>query len=155
MDTSLEGKKITWKYIIPYGIVTELVPISLLLIHVYVWGNLLNPDLALSLTHEYMIDYGMFFLLAGGFIAFSGTTLWIAKRSISRTFYNGVRLVIVGSIVEILFFFIVGLEFRMIYVFSILVKFVASILGGVTPRLLKGKQTHKKTIPKQEPLTKE
>ncbi len=155
MDTSLEGKKITWKYIIPYGIVTELLPISFLLIHVYVYGRILNPESGLVFNDKYMIDYGMFFILAAGFIAFAGTSLWIAKRSISRTFYNGFRIVLVGSIVEIIFFLLVGLQIRWIYVFSFLVKLVASVLGSVTPPLLKGKRTHKKVIPPQEPLKEE
>lgn len=144
MDTTLEGRKVTWLYAILYGLSAELVPIIANLLYVFVWGNLINPELNLSFTHEYMTNTGVLIFQTIGFLSYFGTAFWIAKRSRVRTLYNGFRLVLAGIVAELLFYWIVGVEFLPRYAFSFLTYFVAIALAAITPPILKGRKTHRK-----------
>ena len=144
MDTTLSGRKINWGLIALYGLVSELAPITALLIYVFVWGNLINPEMNLSFTHEMMSEIGVFILMTVGFLSHSGTSFWIAKRSRVRTLFNGFRLLLVVIVVEIAFYYIVGLNFQMRYFFTFLVYAVGIVLAALTPPVLKGKKTHRK-----------
>ena len=144
MDTTLSDRKITWGLIALYGFVSELVPITALLIYVYVWGNLINPEMNISFTHEMMSEIGVFILMCVGFLSHSGTSFWIAKRSRVRTLFNGFRLLLAVIVVEIAFYYIVGLSFEMRYFFTFLVYAVGIVLAAITPPVLKGKKTHRK-----------
>lgn len=144
MDTSLEGKKINWIYIISYGFVAELIPILAVVLHVYVWGNLIHPEYNLSFTQEYMTRVGVPILQSVGFLSYAAIAFWIAKRSRVRTLYNGFRLLLVGIIVELIFYWIIGVGFEFRYAFSLITYPIAIILATLTPPILKGKQTHLK-----------
>lgn len=144
MDTTLEGRKVTWLYAILYGLCAELVPIIANLLYVYVWGNLINPELNLSFTQEYMTDIGALIFQTIGFLTYFGTAFWIAKRSRVRTLYNGFRMVLAGIVLEFVFYWIVGVEFLPRYAFSFLTYFVAIALAAITPPVLKGRKTHRK-----------
>ena len=144
MDTTLSDRKITWGLIALYGLVSELVPITALLIYVYVWGNLINPEMNISFTHEMMSEIGVFIFMVVGFLSHSGTSFWIAKRSRVRTLFNGFRLLLAVIVVEIAFYYIVGLNFQMRYFFTFLVYAVGIVLAAITPPVLKGKKTHRK-----------
>ncbi len=143
MDTTLEDRKITWGLTAIYGLVSELVPIIALLLYVFVWGNLIN-DYNLSFTHEFMSEIGVFILMCIGFLSHAGTSFWIAKRSRTRTLFNGFRLLLTVIVVEIAFYYIVGLDFRLRYSFTFLTYAVGIVLAAITPPVLKGKKTHRK-----------
>lgn len=143
MDTTLEDRRIGWGLIALYALVTELVPIIANLLYVYVWGNLIN-DYNLRFTEQYMTDLGAFIFMTLGFLSYAGTAIWIAKRSRTRTMYNGLRLVLIGAIIEIIFYWIIGVGFEFRYAFSFLSYLVAVILATLTPPILKGRQTHLK-----------
>lgn len=144
MDTTLEGRKITWLHIFLYALVSELAPIVANLLYVYVWGNLINPDLNLSFTHGYMTEIGVFIFMCVGFLSHTGTSFWIAKASRVRTLFNGARLLLVVIVLEVIFYYIVGLEYRIHYAFTFLVYAIGIILAAVTPPILKGRKTHLK-----------
>ena len=144
MDTTLENRKINWGLIAIYGLVSELVPITALLLYVFVWGNLINPDYNLSFTHEMMTEIGVFILMCIGFLSHAGTSFWIAKRSRVRTLFNGFRLLLVVIVVEIAFYYIVGLNFQLRYAFTFLTYAIGIVLAAITPPVLKGRKTHRK-----------
>ena len=144
MDTSLENRKITPTIIALYGLCAELVPITANLLYVYVWGNLIHPELNLSFTESYMEDTGVMIFLSIGFLSYLGTAFWIAKRSLTRTFFNSARLVLAGAIVELIFYWIIGVSFEFRYAFSFITYLVAVLIATLTPTLMKGKKTHRK-----------
>lgn len=143
MDTTLEDRKITWPYIIMYGVASELVPIIANLLYVFVWGNLISGN-DLRFTHEYMSEIGVFIFMCIGFLTHAGTSFWIAKASRTRTLYNGFRLLLVIIAVEIAFYYIVGIGFQFRYSFSFLTYAIGIVLAAVTPPILKGRRTHLK-----------
>ena len=149
MDTTLEDRKIKWPHIIMYGVVSEMVPIIANLLYVFVWGNLIS-DANLRFTHDYMSEIGVFIFMVVGFLTHAGTSFWIAKASRTRTLFNGFRLLLVIIVVEIAFYYIVGLEFRIHYAFSFLTYAIGIILAALTPPILKGRRTHLKDWDKRK-----
>ncbi len=143
MDTSLEDRRISWGLIALYALCAEIVPIIANLLYVYVWGNLIN-DYNLEFNDPYMTDLGAMIFLSVGFLSYAGITVWIAKRRRTRTLYNGLRMVLIGIVYELLFYWLVGVSFEFRYAFSFLTYLIAVILATLTPPILKGKQTHLK-----------
>lgn len=143
MDTTLEDRRIGWGLIALYALCVELVPITVNLLYVYVWGNLIN-DYNLRFTDQYMTDLGSLIFMTIGFLSYAGTAFWIAKRSRTRTLYNGLRLVLFGIIYEVLFYWIIGVGFEFRYAFSFLFYLIAVLIATIIPPILKGRQTHLK-----------
>lgn len=144
MDTTLEDRRVNWLYIIIYGIIAALPGILGNLIYVYMIGEPMSDTYPLAFTQQYMTRIGIFIFMTLGFLSYSGIAFWIAKPNRTRTLYNSARLVLVGFLTELLFLWIVGVEYRIGYVFTLAVYFVAAIIASFTPLLLKGKQTHAK-----------
>lgn len=144
MDTTLEDRRINWFLIILYGIIAELPGILGNLIYVYLIGESMSDAYPLAFTQEYMSRIGIFIFMTLGFLSYSGISFWIAKPNRSRTLFNSFRLVLVGFVVELLFLWIVGIEYRIGYAFTPAVYLVAVVIGSFTPMLLKGRQKHAK-----------
>lgn len=144
MDTTLEDRKINWFLITLYGIIAALPGIIGNLVYVYLIGERMSDTYVLGFNHEYMSHIGIHMLYVLNWLSVFGITFWIAKRNRTRTLYNGMRLLLVVIVVELLFFWIIGLEFRLRYAFSWLFYLVAIALAGVTPFILKGKRKHLK-----------
>lgn len=144
MDTTLEGRRINWFYIILYGIIAALPGILGNLIYVYLIDEPMSDAYQTAFTQEYMTRIGIFIFMTLGFLSYSGIAFWIAKPNRTRTLYNSVRLVMVGFLVEMLFLWIVGVEYRIGYFFTLAVYLIAAVIASFTPVLLKGRQTHAK-----------
>lgn len=138
MDTTLENQKVKPIHIISYGFVAEIIPIAALLLYV-----LFSKDGVLS--PAFMQETGFIILLTIGFFSFLAISFWIAKRNKHKTFLNGVLLALTGIIFELLFYWIIQVDFQVIFIFSFLGKFVAVIIAGVTPITLKGTKERRPT----------
>lgn len=138
MDTTLENQKVKPIHILSYGFVAEAIPIIALLLYV-----LFSSEGELS--QGFMEETGFFILLTVSFFSFLAISFWIAKRSKHKTFLNGIYLVIVGVVLELIFYWIIQIDFRIIFIFSFLGKFVAIIIAGVTPITLKGTKERRPT----------
>lgn len=149
MDTTLEDRKVTLIHIISYGVVTALIPIIANLLYVY-GGNLFDSERNMRFDDEYMQDMGFVIYQGVGFLAFWGTSLWIARKSTVRTLQVNFGMLLAGFVTVLLFNWIMGisiLNLRMFgfHIFYILLTWaVGVVFGSVTPRILKGKQTHHK-----------
>lgn len=132
MDTTLENQRVKPIHILSYGFVAEIIPIALLVIwHLVSVGSL-------SVSQGFMEDTGFLLLLTTSFFSFMAIAFWIARNDRHKTFLNGVFLVIVGIVLELFFYWIINVEFRVMFIFSFLGKFLGVILAGVTPVSLKG-----------------
>ena len=144
MDTTLEDRKINWFLIFLYGAIAELPGIIGNLVYVYLIGTPMSETYRMGFNAEYMDHIGMFIFMCLNFLSFFGIAFWIAKRNRTRTLYNGMRLVIVGIIIELLFYWIVGVDFKLRYAFTFATYLVAIALAGLNPFILKGKRKHLK-----------
>lgn len=144
MDTTLENRRVTWPIIIAYGIAAALPGIIANLIYVYLIAEPMSDAYTLRFNEEYMTRIGIFIFMSIGFISYLSTAFWIAKRNRTRTLYNSFRLVLVGYITELIFLWIVGVEYRIFYAFNIGVYLVAVVIASFNPLSLKGKKTHQK-----------
>lgn len=138
MDTTLENQKVKPIHIISYGFVAEIIPIAALLLYVlFSKGGELSPS--------FMHETGFLILLTFGFFSFLAISFWIAKKSKHKTFLNGILLAVTGIIFELLFYWIIQVDFQVIYVFSFLGKLVGVMIAGVTPITLKGTKDRRPT----------
>ena len=144
MDTTLEDRRINWFLIALYGIIAALPGIIANLIYVYLIGEPMSDTYELGFNQEYMTRIGVFIFMVMGFLSYAGISFWISKRNRTRTLYNSVRLVFVGFLVELLFYWIIGVEYRIGYAFTLAVYLVAVLLAAFTPLMLKGKRKHLK-----------
>lgn len=144
MDTTLQDRRINWPLIIIYGIIAALPGIIGNLIYVYLIGQPMSDSYPLSFNQEYMSRIGVFIFMAVGFLSYAAIAFWIAKRNRVRTLYNSFRLVLVGFLVELLFLWIVGIQYTFAYAFTLAVYLVAAVIASFTPVLLKGKKKHAK-----------
>ena len=131
MDTTLENQKVKPIHILSYGFVAEIIPIVALLLYV-----LFSRDGELS--NSFMQETGFIILLTVSFFSFLAISFWIAKRNKHKTFLNGVLLVITGIVFELIFYWIIQVDFQVLFIFSFLGKFVGVMIAGVTPITLKG-----------------
>lgn len=131
MDTTLENQKVKPIHILSYGFVAEMIPIIGVILYV-----LLSKEETFS--QSFMEDTGFLVLLTLGFFSFLAISFWIAKKNKHKTFLNGIYLVIVGIVLELLFYWIIQVEFRPVFVYSFLGKIVGVMIAGVTPITLKG-----------------
>ncbi len=138
MDTTLENQRVKPIHIISYGFVAEIIPIAALLLYI-----LFSRDGELSAS--FMQETGFMILLSVGFFSFLGISFWIAKRNKHKTFLNGVLLAVTGIVFELLFYFIIQVNFQAVFIFSFLGKFVAVMIAGVTPITLKGTKDRRPT----------
>jgi hypothetical protein len=147
MDTSLEDRKITLVHIISYGVVTALIHIIAGLLYVY-GGNLLDAERNLSYDDEYMRNMGLVIYQGIGFLSFTGTSFWIARKSRVRTLQINFSMLFFGFIATLLFDWLMGISildfsmFGMYLFYTLLTWAVGVVLGSFTPRVLKGKRTH-------------
>lgn len=138
MDTTLENQKVRPIHILSYGFVAEMIPIGMLLLYVYGYGRLIASDQSYALSQAFMEDTGFIVLLTFGFFSFLAISFWIAKKDKHKTFLNGILLVVVGIVLELLFYWIINVDFRIMFIFSFLGKLVGVMVAGVTPTSLKG-----------------
>ena len=138
MDTTLENQKIKPIHILSYGFVAEIIPIIGIILYV-----LLSKEKAFS--QSFMEETGFLVLLTLSFFSFLAISFWIARRSKHKTFLNGIYLVIVGIVLELLFYWIIQVEFRALFVYSFLGKIVGVMIAGLTPITLKGTKKRRPT----------
>lgn len=147
MDTTLEDRKVTLVHIISYGVVTALIPIIANLLYVY-GGNLLDAERNMRFDDEYMRDMGFVIYQGIGFLAFWGTSFWIARKSRVRTLQINFSMLLVGFITVLLFNWIMGVSITdwgifSLHLFYVLLTWaVGTLFGSIIPRILKGKRTH-------------
>jgi hypothetical protein len=144
MDTTLEDRRVNWLHIILYGLVAALPGIVANLIYVYMIGEPMSDAYELRFDVEYMTRIGIFIFMTIGFLSYTGIAFWIAKPNRTRTLYNGARLVLVGHLFEILFLFLMGVTYKIAYLFAPATYMVGIVIAAFTPLLLKGRQTHAK-----------
>lgn len=144
MDTTLADRKINWIHIILYALCAALPSILANLIYVYLIGEPMSDSYELRFDQEYMMRIGLFIFMTLGFLSYGGIAFWIAKPNRARTLRNSVRLVLVGYIFELIFLWIVGVEFRFAYLFAPAVYMIAVIVTSFTPLILKGRRKHLK-----------
>lgn len=131
MDTTLENQKVKPIHILSYGFVAEIIPIAALLLYI-----LFSRDGELS--NAFMQETGFMILLSVSFFSFLAISFWIGKRNKHKTFLNGFLLVITGIVLELIFYWIIQVNFQAIFIFSFLGKCVGVMIAGVTPITLKG-----------------
>jgi sensor histidine kinase YesM len=144
MDTTLADRRITWPLIILYGIIAALPGILGNLIYVYLIGEPMSDTYEMGFNQEYMTRIGIFIFMTLGFLSYAGIIFWITKPDRARSLYNGFRLVFVGYAVELLFLWIVGIQYRIAFAFTLAVYFVAILIATFTPLMLKGRRKHLK-----------
>ena len=144
MDTTLENRRIGWGLIFLYGLIAALPGIVANLIYVYLIGEPMSDTYVMGFNHEYMSRIGIFIFMIVGFLSYTGIAFWIAKPDRTRALFNGVRLVLVGHLFEILFLFIVGVGYQIGYAFAPATYMVGIIIASFTPLMLKGRKTHLK-----------
>lgn len=123
-------KEFTFKRAILYGLVTELVLIIVQFgyLRLYVAAN---QGTEFAFTSSYMNSSGFYIFQIIGFLSYATIVFSILTKFRMDTFHKVAVLVIAGGIVELTFYAVMQADYRMVYFYSVLDKFVGAVFGSI------------------------
>jgi len=124
------ANEISYRKVILYGLVIELVLIFMQLIYMTMHkSNDPQPDF--MITSGYLQSNAFYAFQIFGFIVYLVTAYLLCKKIFDKLFTKVLIFVLTGSIIELAFYLIIQSDYSIVLFYSFLNNFFAAALGGI------------------------
>jgi hypothetical protein len=124
------ANEVSYRKVILYGLVIELVLIFMQLIYMTIHkSNDPQPDF--MITKGYLQSNMFYAFQIFGFIVFLVTAYLLCKKIFDKLFTKVLVFVLTASIVELAFYLIIQSDYSIVLFYSFLSNFFAAALGGI------------------------